>query len=95
MRTIICKYFQKTFLRRLYIYPFFEGISLISLQFIDDIFFRCTGTKDQLTNCLNNLNKKHSSVKFEFKISQTSITLLDTEVTIQNTKTYQKSTDRH
>ena len=42
--------------------------------------------------------KKHNSVKFEYKISQTSITFLDKEVSIQNnklvTKIYWKSTDR-
>ena len=25
-------------------------------------------TKKQLTHCLNNLNKKHNSLKFEYKI---------------------------
>ena len=44
-----------------YIYPFRQGLSLIYLRFIDDIFFIWTGTKEQLTNCLNNLNKKHIS----------------------------------
>ena len=55
------------------------------------------GTKEQLTNCLNNLNKKQNFIKFEYKISETSITFLDTEVSIQNnrlvTKIYRKSTD--
>ena len=79
-----------------YIYPLLQGLSLIYLRFIDDIFFIWTGTKEQLTNCLNNLNKKLNSIKFECKISQTSITFLDTEVSIQNnklvTKIYRKST---
>ena len=69
-----------------YMYPFFQELSLIYLLFIYVIFFILTGTKEQLTNCLNNLNKKHNSIKFEYKISQTSITFLDTEVSIQNNK---------
>ena len=69
-----------------YVYPFFQGFSLIYLLFIDVVFFIWTGTKEQLTNCLNNLSKKHNSIKFEYKISQTSITFLDTEVSIQNNK---------
>ena len=40
-----------------YIYPFIQGLPLIYLRFIDDIFFIWTGTKEQLTNCLFNLNK--------------------------------------
>ena len=60
------------------------------------VFFISTGTKEQLTNCLNNLNK-NNSFKFEYKISQTIITFLDTEVSIQNnrlvTKIYQNCTD--
>ena len=75
-----------------------RGLSLIYLRFIDDMFLIWTGTKEQLTNCLNNVNKKRNSIKFEYKISQTSITFLDTEVSIRNkklvTKTYRKSTHR-
>ena len=45
-------YFEKK-----YIYPFLQGVLLIYLRFIDEIFFIWTGTKEQFTNCLNNLNK--------------------------------------
>ena len=68
------------------------------MQTIDDIFFIWTGTKEQLTNYLNKLNKKHNSIKFQYRISQTSITFLDGEVSIQNnklvTKIYRKNTNR-
>ena len=81
-----------------YIYPFLQGISLIYLRFIDDIFFIWAGNKEQLTDCLINLNKKHNSIKPEYKISQNNIIFLDTEVSIQNNKLlpkiYRKSTDR-
>ena len=47
---------------------------------------------------LNELNTKHESIKFEYQISKTSITFLDTEVKIKNsklcTKIYRKKTDR-
>ena len=78
-----------------YLYPLLQGLSLVYLRFIDDLFFIWTGTKKQLTNCLNNLSKKQNSIKFEYNISQTSLTFLDTEDSIQNnklvTKLYRKS----
>ena len=55
---------------RKYIYPFLEGLSLSYLRFIDNIFFIWTGSKDQLITFLNDLNTKHNSIKFEYKISQ-------------------------
>ena len=78
-----------------YLYPFLQGLSLVYLRFIDDLFFIWTGIKEQLTNCLNNLSKKQNSIKFEYNISQTSLTFLETEDSIQNnklvTKLYRKS----
>ena len=64
-----------------YIYPFLQGLPLIYLRFIDDVFFLWTGTKEQLTNCSFNLNKNYNSIKFKYKVSQTSITFLDKEIT--------------
>ena len=47
---------------------------------------------------LNELNTKHESITFEYQISKTSLTFLDTEVYIKNnklyTKIYRKKTDR-
>ena len=80
----------KDHFERKYIYPFLEGISLSYLRFIDDIFFVWTGSKDQLITFLNNLNIKLNSIKLEYKISQTSIPFLDTEVYIRNNKLYTK-----
>ena len=58
---------------------------------IDNIFFVWTGSKTKR-------NKKDKSIKFEYKISQKSISFLDTEVYIKNnklyTKIYRKPTDR-
>ena len=72
-----------------YIYPFLKGPSVSYLRFIDDIFFILTGSIDQRKTFFNNLNRKHS-VKFEYKISQSSIPFLDTEVYIKNKKQYTK-----
>ena len=61
MRTICAPSYANIFMdhfEKKYIYPFLQGLSLIYLRFIDDIFLIWTGTKEQLTNCLNNLNKK-------------------------------------
>ena len=51
-----------------YIYPSLQGISLIYLRFIDDIFFMWKDTKEKLKNCLNKLNKKTilSSLNIEY-----------------------------
>ena len=82
---------------RKHISPFLQGLSLIYLRFIDDIFFIWTGRKEQLIRNLGELSTKHNSIKFEYKISKTSISFLDTEVYIKNnklyTKIYRKQTD--
>ena len=61
-------------------------------------FFIWTGSKEQLIRNLGELNTKHDSIKFKYKISKTSISFLDTEVYIKNnkffTKIYRKQTDR-
>ena len=63
----------------------------------DNIFFIWTDSKNQLIIILNDLNTKHNSIKFENKISQSSIIFLDKEVYISNNKlyvkTYRKETD--
>ena len=62
---------------RKYIHPLLEGLSLSYFRFLDDILFIWTGSKDQLITFLNDLNTKHNSVKFEYKISQSKIYFLD------------------
>ena len=62
------------------------------------MFFIWTGSKDQLITFLNDLNTRHNSIKFEYKISQSCIPFLDMEVYIINnkpyTKIYRKERDR-
>ena len=45
-----------------YIDPFLEGLSIIYLRFIDDIFFIWTGNKEQLAN----LNTKYQKLASHF-----------------------------
>ena len=63
-----------------------------------DIFFIWTSSKADLEKCLNELNAKHPSIKFEYEISKERISFLDTEIYIKNnkllTKILRKKTDR-
>ena len=72
MRTIFAPAYGNIFMdhfERKYIYPFLEGLSQSYLRFTDDIFFIWTGSEDQQITFLNDLNTKHISIKFEYKIS--------------------------
>ena len=95
--TAYAKIFMSKFERK-YIYSLLEGFSLSYLWFIDDIFFFGRGSKAQLITFLNDLNTKQSSIKFEYKILQSSNPFFNTEVCIKNnklrTKIYMKETDR-
>ena len=63
-----------------------KTFSLIYLRFIDNIFFKWTGSKADLENFLNKLNAKHLSIKFEYEISKERISFLDTEIYIKSNK---------
>ena len=69
------------------------------LRFIDDIFMVWTGTRAELNAFMEEINKVHPSIKFDFQTSTTQINFLDTTVFIENnqlfTKTYTKPTDKH
>ena len=43
-------------------------------RFIDDLFMIWTGSEQEQLHFMSDLNKKHYSIKFEFKYSQTTIT---------------------
>ena len=60
--------------------PTLRNFSTFYCRFIDDIFFLWNGTDAELIKIIDNLNKKHSTRKFEFTYSRTSITFLDTKV---------------
>ena len=87
-------YFEQKF-----IYPLINAKTLLYLRFIDDIFMIWTKSEKDLIEFLNELNTKHTSIKFEFKYSRQQIEFLDTLVYIDNnnklqTTLYKKPTDR-
>ena len=47
-----------------YIYP-------LNLQYIDDIFMTWKGNNDDLTTFLQNINKQHLTIRFDFIIHRT------------------------
>ena len=52
---------------RKYICSLIEGKSLTYFRYIDDIFLIWTGTKNELDQFFKDLNKKHPSIKFDYK----------------------------
>ena len=48
-----------------HIYPYIKNKSILYLRYIDDIFMIWTGTKQELLIFLENLNRKHKTIKFE------------------------------
>ena len=68
------------------------------LRFIDDLFMIWTCSEQELLDFMGDLNKKHPSIKFEFKYSQTKIEFLDVLVykdqnNMLQTTIYRKQTD--
>ena len=62
---IFMAYFEEKF-----IYPLIDAKTLLNLRFIDDIFMIWTKSEKDLIEFLNELNTKHTSIKFEFKYSR-------------------------
>ena len=82
-----------------YIYPYIKDKTKMSLRFIDDLFMIWTGSEHELLDFMSDLNKNHSSIKFEFKYSQTKIKFLNVLVykghnIMLQTRIYRKQTDR-
>ena len=59
-----------------YIYPYIKDKTKMFFRFIDDLFMIWTGAEQELLDFMSNLNKKHPSIKFKFKYSQTKIEFL-------------------
>lgn len=74
------------YFERKYISVFKRTFINLFIYIIDDIVFILTRSKEQFIRSLDELNTKHDSIKFEFKISKTSVPFLDTEVYIKNNK---------
>ena len=65
-------------------YPLIEGKSLTYFRYINDIFLIWTRTKNELDQFFKDLNKKHPSIKFDYKASKDCIVFLDTEIYLHN-----------
>ena len=72
MGTICAPAYANTFMayfEEKFIYPLIDAKTLLYLRFIDDIFMIWTKSEKDLIEFLNELNTKHTSIKFEFKYS--------------------------
>ena len=82
-----------------YIYHLIKNKFSSYLRFIDDIFIVWTKSENQLKSFVNEINKKHHSIKFDFEFSKEKIEFLDTLVYKDyhnrlQTTLYKKPTDR-
>ena len=100
MGTICAPSYANTFevhFERKYIYPLIEGKSLTYFRHIDDIFLIWTGTKNKLDQFFKYLNKKHPSIKFDYKASNNQIVFLTLKyiyTTVNYAQLYRKETDQ-
>ena len=81
-----------------YIYPYIRDKTKTFLRFIGDLFMIWAGSEQELLDFMSDLNKKHPSIKFEFKYSQTKIEFLNVLVykdhnNMLQTTIYRKQTD--
>ena len=74
-----------------YIYPYIRDKTKMFLRFIDDLFMIWTGSEQEMLDFMSDLNKKHPSIKFEFKYSQTKIEFLDVLVYKDHNNMLQKT----
>ena len=92
-------YIYTFFFEAKHIYPYIHGKSLLFLKYMDDIFMICNGTTEELILSIYDLNKKHKTIKFDYKMSTEKIEFLnpmvykDWQNRIQ-TKIFRKSTDQ-
>ena len=80
-------------------YPYIKDKTKTFLRFIDNLFMIWTCSEQELLDFMSDLNKKHPSIKFEFKYSQTKIEFLDVLVhkdhnNMLQATIYRKQTDR-
>ena len=82
-----------------HIYPRTLNQALAYYRFVDDIFMLWTESEAKFRAFFEQINKTHSTIKFDYKYSYESIEFLDTLVFKNNrnslsTKLYSKPTDR-
>ena len=63
-----------------HIYLYIHGKDLLFLRYANDIFMICNGTKEKLISFIDELNKKHKTIKYDYKIPTKQIEFLNTMV---------------
>ena len=51
-----------------HIYPYIHSEALLFLRYTDNVFMAWNGTKEELISFIDELNKKHITIKFYYKI---------------------------
>ena len=81
-----------------YILPMIRDRVRLYLRYIDDLLMIWTDSEEELIKFLEELNKKHPTIKFEYEYSREKINFLDTTIinsgTRLSTTLYTKPTDR-
>ena len=83
---------------KIHILPRIREHTLMYVRFIDDILLVWKGSEEELLKFLNEINKVHPTIKFDFKYSRESVDFLDTTIKETGnrltTTLYTKPTDR-
>ena len=72
-------------------YPYIHSKALLFPRYIDDIFMIWNGNTEELLLFIDELNKKHKTIKFDYKISTKQIEFLDTMVYRDQQRKIQKT----
>ena len=64
----------------IHIYPHIRDKTITCLLYVDDFFFIKKGAVEDLISFIEELNKNHPSIKFNFKYSKTEIEFSDTKI---------------
>ena len=74
-------------LKKYLIYPLITNKDLCYYRFVDDICMIWIGSEQELNDFFAKLNSRHTTIKFEFKYSNTQINSIDTMVCIKKSNT--------
>ena len=98
MGTICASVYANIFMAQFekqYIHIYIKNISIPSLQYIDDIFMIWTGIKQDVLVFSENSNNKHKTIKFEYTISHSNISFLETLIYKDKNNTLQTTLYRN
>lgn len=82
----------------MHILPKIRDKVLLYVRYIDDLLLVWKDSEEELLKFLEELNKKHPTIKFDYEFSREKVNFLDTTISISGTKLstslYTKPTDR-